>query len=323
MSLDEFALIRRYFSRRPAQPPLRLGIGDDAAVLAQEAGNESVLCCDTLVAGRHFREAAAAADVGYKALAVNLSDLAAMGAEAQVFLLALSLPDAEPRWLEGFAEGLHACATRYGVQLAGGDTTRGPLSVTITVVGAVPAGAALRRDGARAGDLLCVTGTLGDAAAGLALEAQADDGVPDAASRFLLERLRRPAPRLTAGLALRGIASAAIDISDGLLADVGHICTASGVGAEILSASLPTSPALRVQVPDQTARLALQCGGGDDYELAVTVPAARLDEAVRACAAAGVPLTAVGRCTAGDGVPRLLDAEGGELPPVATGYRHF
>jgi thiamine-monophosphate kinase len=309
--MDEFALIRRYFAElTPDGEGVVLGIGDDAALLKPSLGCELVLTSDTLVCGRHFPEATAPRDIGWKSLAVNLSDLAAMGARPRWFTLALTLPEASESWLAAFAEGLAALAQAHRVALVGGDTTRGPLSITITALGEVPAGHALRRAGARPGDAICVTGTLGDAALALRLGEAADPA--------LRARLDRPQPRIAAGLALRGIARAALDLSDGLLGDLQHILAASAVGAEIDVGLLPASPAFTRLVPPAD-RLPLQLAGGDDYELCLCVPEALLD---RAAAALDLPLTCIGRITAASGL-RLLDAEGHTITPSFTAYRHF
>jgi thiamine-monophosphate kinase len=309
--MDEFALIRRYFEPlgRP-RPEVRLGIGDDAALLALPPGSELCITTDTLVAGRHFAADAAAADVGWKALAVNLSDLAAMGAAPLAYTLALTLPEADETWLQGLAAGLDELAAQHDLALIGGDTTRGPLSLTLTAFGAVPAGRALRRQGAREGDLVCVTGTLGDAALALQLGAQA----PPA----LRQRLHRPQPRLAAGQALRELASAGLDLSDGLAGDLAHLCRASGVGASVRADLLPTSAAFAAAAP-AARHLALQVQGGDDYELCLTLPPERVEAATAAC---GLPLTVIGRITREPGV-RFCTAAGEILPLAPHGYRHF
>ncbi|MFP5357814.1 MAG: thiamine-phosphate kinase [Gammaproteobacteria bacterium] len=309
--MDEFALIRRYFEPlgRP-RPEVRLGIGDDAALLALPPGSELCITTDTLVAGRHFAADAAAADVGWKALAVNLSDLAAMGAAPLAYTLALTLPEADKTWLQGLAAGLDELAAQHDLALIGGDTTRGPLSLTLTAFGAVPAGRALRRQGAREGDLVCVTGTLGDAALALQLGAQA----PPA----LRQRLHRPQPRLAAGQALRELASAGLDLSDGLAGDLAHLCRASGVGASVRADLLPTSAAFAAAAP-AARHLALQAQGGDDYELCLTLPPERVEAATAAC---GLPLTVIGRITREPGV-RFCTAAGEILPLAPHGYRHF
>jgi thiamine-monophosphate kinase len=275
MPLGEFELIRRYFADCGAtRADVPLGIGDDGALLAPPPGEMLVAVVDTLVEGTHFLPGAAAASIGHRALAVNLSDIAAMGARPAWATLALTLPEAEPPWLAEFAGGFGALARRYGVALVGGDTTRGPLSVTVQVLGFVPEAAALRRDGGRPGDLLCVTGTPGDAACGLALE-RAGGTAATAAQARLLERFRRPTPRLAAGLRLRGLASACIDVSDGLVGDAAKLCESSRCGAEIDVRCLPLSAALRTSCDAaQAQRYALT--GGDDYELLFAVPPERL-----------------------------------------------
>lgn len=323
--MDEFALIRRHFSGlTPAGAPgVRLGIGDDAAILAPPPGHELLMTSDTLVAGRHFPLQTAAADIGWKALAVNLSDLAAMGAQPLWCLLALTLPASDDRWLAGFAEGFAALARAHGIALVGGDTTRGALSITVTAVGSAPAGTALRRSGARVGDVVCVTGTLGDAALGLRRLAPAAPSacaqtVHDVAA--LRARLDRPTPRVAAGLALRGLASAAIDLSDGLAGDLGHLLAASGVGAVIDADCLPMSTAFAQQAEDGQ-RLALQAAGGDDYELCVCVPPAHLAEAQTAVAASGCRLTVIGCIDDHSGL--RWQRAGQAIAGPQHGYRHF
>ncbi|WP_370304924.1 thiamine-phosphate kinase [Sinimarinibacterium flocculans] len=309
--MDEFALIRRHFAGlTPQGDGVVLGVGDDAAVLRPASGCELVVTSDTLVAGRHFPAETAAGDIGWKSLAVNLSDLAAMGARPRWFTLALTLPDADDAWLAAFAAGLRTLAGAYGVALVGGDTTRGPLSITITALGEVPAGQVLRRDGARPGDAICVTGSLGDAA--LALQQGS------AADATLRARLDRPTPRIDAGLSLRGLAHAALDLSDGLFGDLRHILDASRVGAVLEVDALPMSPAFRAAAA-ASSRRALQLAGGDDYELCVCLPADAVD---RAAARLDVPLTCIGRITA---EPQLclVDAAGHTITSSFTAYRHF
>ncbi len=317
--MDEFALIRSWFADlAPDGECIALGIGDDCALLDPPLGEQLAITTDTLIAGRHFPADTAAQDIGWKALAVNLSDLAAVGARPCAFVLALSLPVADQTWLDGFARGLRACAQAGSIALIGGDTTCGALSITITALGTLPAGSALRRSGARAGDLVCITGTLGDA--GLALQAwRAGSPVDGEDQRWLRARLDRPTPRNAAGMALRGIASAAIDLSDGLFGDLAHVCTASGVGAELRLDALPASAPFR-QLAPAADRAALQLAAGDDYELCVCVAADRFGEAQRACGP--LPLTAVGRIVAGAGV-RLYDAVGAIVELPIDAYRHF
>lgn len=316
--MDEFALIRRYFADlTPPQESVVLGIGDDCALLAPPPGELLAISTDTLIAGRHFPQRTAAADVAYKSLAVNLSDLAAMGAKPYAFTLALSLPQADDAWLSGFAEGLGQLARASGIALVGGDTTNGALSITITVLGSVPPNQALRRDGARPGDLVCVTGTLGDAALGLQQQQIGESGDP-ADVRFLRARLDRPTPRCAAGMALRGLAHAAIDISDGLLGDLQHVLDASAAGAEIEAATLPMSQAF-ARCADPAQRLRLQ-NSGDDYELCLCLPPAALDSARWACGE--LPLTVVGRITAERGL-LLKDESGAPIVAAPGSYRHF
>ena len=310
-SVDEFQLIRHYFAGLTASSEdVVLGIGDDAAVLSVPTGQQLVVTTDTLIAGRHFPEQTAAFDVGWKALAVNLSDLAAMGAKPRWFTLALSLPAPDAVWLAGFADGLKALADQHRVALVGGDTTRGPLSITITAMGLVSASKALLRDGAAAGDVVCVTGTLGDAA--LALRELSGAAV-------LRRRLDRPRPRVEAGLLLAEFATAAIDISDGLAADLNHILLASAVGAELHAEKLPQSPTFSAAaVPDA---LALQLHGGDDYELCVCLRADDVARAQHQLAAIGLPLSPIGTLTVAPGLRLRQGATVQSIDP--RGYQHF
>jgi len=310
--MNEFELIRHFFARGAgATPDVALGIGDDCALLQPPAGEQLAITADTLVAGRHFPVDTAPEAIAWKALAVNLSDLAAMGAQPLWFLLALTLPSFDSDWLAAFATELQRLAQRYGIALVGGDTTRGPLSLTITAVGSVSPALALRRDRAQIGDLIAVTGTLGDAALGLHLRgARAGNGF-DA----LIERLERPTPRVAEGLTLRGLANAAIDLSDGLAGDLQHILTASGVGAEVDADALPMSEAFR-RLHAPARRLSLQAVGGDDYELCVTIPPAHYQQA-----AAQVPLTVIGRVVATPGLHWHRDGQ--VVPGPQHGYRHF
>ena len=311
--LNEFEIIRRYFKRsRPGRDDVLVGIDDDAAVLRVPAGSDLVSAIDTLVEGRHFPVGAAARDIGWKALAVNLSDLAAMGAAPAWFTLALTVPDVDEAWLQAFADGLFELAESHGVALVGGDTTRGPLTVSIAIHGLVPVQGALLRRGAQPGDIVCVTGTLGDAA--LALERTLrGESVDDA----LVQRLSRPQPRLAAGRALRPLAHAGIDISDGLAADLTHLLQASGVGATLDVDKLPLSVPLRELAGAEAARLALS--GGDDYELCVCLPEAQL---VPAQAAVAEGLTPIGRIEPEPGL-RLVDAAGRSFALQRAGYAHF
>jgi thiamine-monophosphate kinase len=310
-----------------ARADVHLGIGDDAAILAPPPGHELVVSTDTLVAGVHFPPLTTARDLGWKSLAVNLSDLAAMGATPAWALLALTLPEADRTFVDGFAEGFAALAAQHRVALVGGDTTSGPMSVTVVVHGFVPTGRALRRDGAQPGDHVFVTGTLGDAAAGLRCLDRRDPAAdalfnaPPAMRESLLERLHRPTPRVAAGAALRDVASACIDVSDGLLADLGHVAARSGVGIEVDALELPASSAL-LALFDASERLALQASGGDDYELAFTMSPARAADLLRDLARIGCGATRIGRVVAGAGV-RLLDADGVAIALGRRGWEHF
>jgi len=296
-----------------------LGIGDDGAVLAPPAGRELVLATDTLVSGVHFPVATAAADLGWKALAVNLSDLAAMGAEPAWALLSLTLPDPDAEWVRSFADGFAGLARRHGVALVGGDTGGGDcLSVTVVAAGFVAPGRALTRAGAGPGDAICVTGELGDAAAALAaLEGRLEADDPSGALR---SRLDRPEPRVKAGLALSGVASAAIDVSDGLDVDLGRLLAASGCGGVVALDDLPASGELAAAVPDASTRRGLQMGG-DDYELCFTLPARRLGDLEEFEARAGCRLTHIGEITPGPGLAYTL--EGRPAPAPGSGWRHF
>jgi len=323
MSLAEFDLIA-LLRERCASPreDVRLGIGDDAALLAVPAGQLLAVSTDTLVAGVHFAHGADARELGAKALAVNLSDLAAMGATPAWATLALTLPAADPRWIEDFADGFASLAGEYKLALVGGDTTSGPLSITVTVHGFVPEGKALRRDQARVGDGVFVTGTLGDAAAGLRLQrGGVPSGLSEPASEALLLRLHRPTPRVAQGLVLRDRAHACIDISDGLVADLGHVCAASGVGAIIDATHLPLSSAL-LAWSDDADRLALQLGGGDDYELCFTAAPAVVQALLEDLARSGCGATCIGEIVVGSGV-LVRDVDGQAVVPAYAGWQHF
>ena len=337
--MREFDLINLIRDRcAPQREDVRLGIGDDAALLAVPAGQLLAVSTDTLIEGVHFPHATSAGDVGWKALAVNLSDLAAMGATPAWATLALTLPAPDRSWVAQFAEGFAALARDYKLALVGGDTTQGPLSITVTIHGFVPDGAALLRGGARVGDGVYVTGTLGDAAAGLRL-LQGDApgplaaeaaGVSDppmtapprpAALAELLARLNRPQPRVAQGLLLRGRASACIDISDGLTADLAHVCAASGVGGEIDVECLPASSAL-LGVFDEATRRECQLSGGDDYELCFTAAAAAAPALLADLARSGCAATCIGRIVPEPGV-RVRDADGNRLGVARPGWEHF
>jgi len=317
MALGEFELIDRYFTR-PARRAV-LGIGDDCALLAPTPGMQLCVSSDMLVEGRHFLATVAPQRLGHKALAVNLSDLAACGAEPLAFTLALALPRADEAFLAGFAEGLFALADRHDIELVGGDTTAGPLNLCITAFGQVPAGTALLRSGARAGDELWVSGTLGDARA--ALECFRGTLAVDAAA---FEQLRRamecPEPRVALGRRLRGIASSAIDLSDGLLGDLGHVLRRSGVGARLRLDALPRSAVLAALAPPLQQECLLR--GGDDYELLFSAPPSRRPDVLAAARDADVPVTCIGLVEAGAALV-VVDAAGQPLPVAAGGFDHF
>lgn len=325
-ALGEFELIDRYFLRRAAaraaESGVVLGIGDDAAVLALPPGTELIATVDTIVAGRHFPEGAAARSIGHRALAVNLSDLAAMGATPAWATLALTLPSASAAWLEDFSAGFLDLAEAHDVALVGGDTTRGPLSVSVQILGHAPLGTALRRSGARDGDLLAVTGTLGDAGAGLALVTHppaAGTGA-GAAALALIERFEYPAPRVQFGLAARGIATAAMDLSDGLTGDLPKLARASGLAAHVAVERLPLSDAMRASVAAGRA-LEWALAAGDDYELLLAVPAPRYTELQAAATQLNLMLTAIGELRTGSGVTWSLN--GRDFRPVSRGFDHF
>jgi len=317
--MGEFELIRNFFAAAPCAQTgegVVLGIGDDCALLAVPPGEQLAISTDTLVAGVHFPDACDPFLLGQRALAVAASDLAAMGATPLAFTLALTLPDVDPDWLQAFAHGLNLMAQNCSLSLVGGDTTRGPLSLTMTVFGRVPAGQALTRSGARPGDLLCVGGPLGDAAGALPLvlnQRSAEASIAHA----LLAQYWSPQPQLALGLALRGKATAALDISDGLLADCGHIALASGVRVVVERDALPLSAPLTTFLGLEAARDAA-LGGGDDYVLAFTLPSSQLAGLL----AAGFSVHVIGRVVAGQGVA-LIDGDGQDVTPSTRGYQHF
>lgn len=321
MALGEFDLIARIAARSRSRPDVLLGIGDDAALLASPPAGEALcVCVDTLNAGVHFPAETAPFDIGWKALAVNLSDLAAMGAMPRWATLALSLPSPDPAFVDAVIDGLLSLAEQHDVALVGGDTTRGPLSLTVQAIGSVAPAQALRRDAARAGDALYVSGTLGDAAAGLALVQGRIACGHAAVAETLRARLDRPTPRLALGRALAGVARAGIDVSDGLLADLGHVLQASGVGAVIDLDALPASTALCALLPEAEQRGPLQLAGGDDYELVVGGDAERI-EALPAFARG--ELTRIGRITAEPGFAFARGAQPCDYAPATRGYQHF
>jgi thiamine-monophosphate kinase len=301
-----------------------LGIGDDCALLAPAPGMQLAVSSDLLLEGRHFLSTVDPARLGHKALAVNLSDLAACGARPLAFTLALALPDANEAWLDAFSRGLLALADAHGCALVGGDTTRGPLAICITVFGEVPAGQALLRSGARAGDDLYVSGSVGDAR--LALEVfRGTLALPAAAFATCRMRLEQPTPRVALGQALRGVASAAIDVSDGLLGDLGHVLRQSGhLGACIDADAALALLAVHGQdgLPDAATRLDCVLAGGDDYELAFTAPQAMRERVTAAAQSAGTRVTRIGRIEAEPGV-RVVDAQGRAIERRFASFDHF
>jgi thiamine-monophosphate kinase len=316
--LSEFDLIKQYFKRaRPGRAAL--GIGDDCALLAPSPGMQMAISSDMLVEGRHFFAGADARMLGHKSLAVNLSDLAAMGAKPVAFTLALALPAADPAWLAAFSRGLFELADAHGCELIGGDTTKGPLNICITIFGELAPGQALRRDAAKAGDDIWISGSLGDARLALAC-CWNEHALDPAALQLAAQRLHMPAPRVALGLALAPLAHAAIDISDGLVGDLGHILAASGVGATLDVDALPAGPVLARQPQDLRRRFT--AAGGDDYELCFTAPAARREAVIAAAASAGTAVTRVGSIDAAEGM-RLVDAQGMPLELTLTGFDHF
>lgn len=315
---SEFDLIRKYFTHTTAHTTL--GVGDDAALIAVAPGMELAVSTDMLVAGRHFFHDAAPRLLGRKCLAVNLSDMAAMGAAPRWATLSLALPQADEAWLADFAAGFMEMAGQYGVDLVGGDTTCGPLNLCVTIMGVTPAGQALRRSGAQAGDDVWVSGTLGDAALALAhLQGRLVLNVQDAPP--CLSALHDPVPRVALGEALLGVAHSAIDISDGLSADLKHILKCSGVAAKIEFAALPASATLRRLLPVEAARACL-LAGGDDYELCFTAPAARHETVAAIGLRLSVPLTRIGKiCTGNELI--MHDENGKEMQIGKPGYDHF
>ncbi len=326
--MGEFDLIARYFTR-PVRPggTAALGVGDDCALLAPRPGMQLAISSDMLVEGRHFFADVDPEALGHKALAVNLSDLAACAAKPRAFTLALALPRVDEVWLAGFSKGLLALADAHGCELVGGDTTQGPLNICITVFGEVPTGQALLRSGARPGDDIYVSGTLGDAR--LALEALLGHILlPDELLARARQRLERPTPRVALGLALRGVAGSAMDVSDGLLGDLSHILKASGVGARIdtsLTTDLIAEKAYSTGASGVfDAKLLHQCtlAGGDDYELAFTAPPARRDAVAAASQASGTPVTRIGTVLAEPGL-QLVDALGHVVENCYASFDHF
>ena len=321
--MDEFSLIQQYFSdtqSKTTEDGVILGIGDDAAILKPAEGEELLFTTDTLISGVHFPEHTAAVAIGHKALAVNLSDIAAMAGQAKWFTLALSLPEPDSSWLKGFSEGLFALANKFGVSLVGGDTTRGPLSITLSVIGTIPENTAVRRSTARAGDVIVITGQLGMAALGLA-DINNEITLTEKEQTYCRNKLNYPQPRLPEGNFLRDYATSMIDLSDGLAADLGHILKASDCGAIIDSESLKDClPALSDLPEKHVIDAALH--GGDDYELLFTVSANKLLQLEQSWQQSFSPLTQIGEITKDDGLI-LKQGNGKHVKIAVAGYNHF
>lgn len=321
--MNEFELIDRFFRRPVRDPAVRLGVGDDAAIVAPAPGCELALAVDMLVEGRHFLPDVDPATLGHKTLAVNLSDMAAMGATPRWALLGGALPADDADWLAAFCGGLFALAARYAVTLVGGDTTRGPRNLCLTIVGEVPAGAALTRAGARPGDDLHVSGRLGDAALALAaLQGRAFVDAPTLAA--LRRRLDEPEPRVALGERLRGVATAAIDVSDGLVGDLGHVLASSRVGAEVELPSIPRAPALDEALRGTGRALALECllAGGDDYELLFTAPPSARAHLASISGELGLTITRIGGIAAEPGLV-VRDESGAPISALPQAFDHF
>ena len=318
--MSEFDLIARYFSRPALTPAVSLAVGDDCALLQPRAGYELAISTDMLVEGRHFFQHADANALGHKSLAVNLSDLAAMGAQPLAFSLSLALPSIDENWLSAFSDGLFALAERYKIALIGGDTTKGPLTISITIFGEIPTGKALRRNQAQVGDDIWVSGTLGDAR--LALSAlQAKLALDANALNQAAQHLHRPTPRNALGLALRDIAHAAIDVSDGLLGDLQHVLKQSNVGATLQADDLPLGEILKsTQTHNVCHEFAMN--GGDDYELCFTAPTTKREAVLHAANRSNTVVTRIGQITAAREV-KILNAAGVALAISSNSYDHF
>ncbi len=324
--MNEFSLIDNYFKRRnnPGTGSVKLSIGDDAAIISCPPGHELVVATDTLVADVHFPATINPASIGYKALAVNLSDLAAMGASPAWALLNLTLPNDDDGWLTGFSDGVFELLNEFEMNLAGGDTCRGPLNIGITAAGWIAENEPMTRSGAQAGDAVFVSGYLGDAAMGLRLyrdKASAASELSDADKSYLLTRLHRPTPRVALGQRLVGLATSCIDISDGLMADAGHICEQSEVGMEMNLKDLPLSPAFK-NAGTGSDEIELAISGGDDYELCFTCPKERETSVEDIARELDLPITKVGDVTSEAGA-RFIDENGMAWESSKTGYNHF
>ena len=321
MATDEFSLISTYFSSCGVfEADTLLGVGDDCALVMPPAGEVLAVTTDTLLEGVHFPADSPPELIAQRALCVNLSDMAAMGAKPRWFQLALTIPNADPPWLAAFSAGLNEIACRWGCALVGGDTTRGPLTITITLMGSIPANTALKRSGAKAGDGVYVSGFLGDGAAGLAT-VLGELSVDEESAAYLQARFWQPEPRVSVGQRIRNFASSAIDISDGLLADLGHITECSGVGACVDVDQIPLSPALRHATSFEKARRWAMTGG-DDYELCFTVPLQNQALCQQAIDAGLLEATLIGTIVDGSGVC-CIDGDGTPLDYSETGYKHF
>lgn len=320
--LSEFKLIQNYFMRdqdKNADPRIALGIGDDCALLQTSPGTQLAISSDMLVSGRHFFPDVDPYTLGHKCLAVNLSDLAAMGARPLAFTLAIALPHADSNWLAAFSQGMFALADQHQCRLIGGDTTKGPLTISITIFGELAPNTALRRDAAQLGDDIWISGSLGDAR--LALAAYSNElNLEPAQHRLAAQRMHQPTPRIALGIALRGIAHAALDISDGLSGDLGHILTASRVGAQLNVDALPVGEVLQSQA--QARRREFCLNGGDDYELCFTAPAEKREAVIKAGIISQTPLTRVGSIESELGL-RLMDAAGKSVDLKLQSFDHF
>jgi len=318
--MSEFELIRQYFTgRQPPQAHIPLGIGDDCALMSMRSGQQLAVSTDMLVEGRHFFAGTDPAMLGHKALAVNLSDLAAMGAVPRAFTLALALPAVEETWLSEFSKGMFALAQLHQCQLIGGDTTKGPLTISITVLGEISPETALRRDAAQLGDDVWVSGQLGEAR--LALAGRLKQHVLSAEAQHAADvRLHLPVPRVALGLALRGIARAAIDVSDGLVGDIGHILQRSGLGATLWCDCLPLGPMLALQ--NRAMQRDYSLCGGDDYELCFSAPRTQRAQVLAAAQGVFTPVTRIGYLEAEPGL-RIRDASDKLLSLQLTSFDHF
>lgn len=321
MSFSEFSLIKQYFDRgHVKRKDVKLGIGDDCALLEIPQGQQLAVTVDTMVENVHFLATVSAKDLAWKSIAVNLSDLAAIGAEPTWLTLALTLPETRSEWLNEFSSSFFEYADHYGLQLIGGDTCRGPLSITIQAMGFVPIDSGLKRSGANPGDLIFVTGSLGDAGLGLEIASGQCDIECCDDQRFLLERFNRPTPRVAVGIALRRLATSAIDLSDGLAGDLQHILTASGVGAEIDLDKLPLSTALLAQC-DFDSAMGFAVASGDDYELCFTVAEDNLEQLGQVMKGTGCDYGIIGRITGSGGLTYTHNNQ--IYDKTFSGYRHF